>query len=87
MAGGGWRHELLRGEIFYPPLGYTGYGDDIGDDLDDFVTDEMRLDWEVNRDALLEFWASGQQALVFPDSKSWLFARDERATAVDCFTV
>jgi hypothetical protein len=69
------RHELLFGEIIYPALGYTGYGDGTGKDLTAFISDEMRADWEGHRDELMAFWRSGQYttAEVFPDSLPWLF--------------
>jgi hypothetical protein len=49
------RHELLTGEIRYPVLGCSGYGDMSGTDLTAFITDEMRADWEANRDELVAF--------------------------------
>ena len=52
------RHELLTGEICYPMQGYTGYGDGVGTDLTAFISDEMRVDWQAHRDALLAFWRS-----------------------------
>jgi hypothetical protein len=69
------RHELLTGEIRYPAMGYTGYGDGGGTDLHAFISDEMRADWADNRDELLKFWASGDYTTgeVFTDSKPWLF--------------
>jgi len=50
------RHELLTGRIQYPVQGYTGYGDGIGTDLTEFITDQMRADWEANRAELMAFW-------------------------------
>ncbi len=75
------RHELLFGEIRYPALGYTGYGDGKGTDLAAFISDEMRHDWESNRDELMEFWQSGDYTTVgwFPDSLPWLFRRGDPA--------
>ena len=69
------RHELLTGEIFYPAMGYTGYGDGNSTVLHDFIGDKMREDWADNRDELLRFWASGQATTgaIFADSKPWLF--------------
>jgi hypothetical protein len=70
------RHELLTGEITYPVPGYyTGYADGRGTDLTAFISDEMRADWEANRDELLKFWASGEYTTgtIFADSKPWLF--------------
>jgi hypothetical protein len=67
------RHELLTGRIQYPVQGYTGYGDGIGTDLTAFIGDQMRADWEANRDELLAFWRSGKtEADVFPDALPWL---------------
>lgn len=71
------RHELLTGEISYPTIGYSGYGDGHSTDLADFIDDTMRSDWKANREALLKFWASGEYTVpsIFPDSKPWLFVR------------
>ena len=67
------RHELLTGTIYYPALGYSGYGDGTSTHIADFVNHEMRLDWLANRDRLLEFWKSGEPiSKFFPDSKPWL---------------
>jgi hypothetical protein len=64
------RHELLTGKIYYPALGYSGYGDGKSTHIADFVTHEMRLDWLANRDRLLAFWKSGEPiSKFFPDSK------------------
>ncbi|MDA9400774.1 hypothetical protein [Bradyrhizobium sp. CCBAU 45389] len=69
------RHELLTGRIQYPVQGYTGYGDGVGTDLTDFISDGMRADWEANRDVLMAFWRSGKaEADVFPDELPWLYA-------------
>jgi hypothetical protein len=38
------RHELLTGKIYYPALGYSGYGDGKSTHIADFVTHHMRLD-------------------------------------------
>ena len=38
------RHELLTGKIYYPALGYSGYGDGKSTHIADFVNHEMRLD-------------------------------------------
>lgn len=66
------RHELLTGRIVYPVQGYSGYGDGVGTDLTAFISNEMRADWEANRDELTEFWRSGKTtADVFPDSLPW----------------
>jgi hypothetical protein len=69
------RHELLTGQIKYAAKGYNGYGDGKSTKLHDFISDQMRSDWENNREELLKFWASGQYttASVFPDSNPWLF--------------
>jgi hypothetical protein len=39
------------------------------------ISDEMRADWEANRDELMEFWQSGEYTYpdTFPDSLPWLF--------------
>lgn len=70
------RHELLFGKIMYPVQGYTGYGDGVGKDLSAFINDDMRADWESNRDELLAFWSSGKYTTVFDDALPWLFYRD-----------
>jgi hypothetical protein len=69
------RHELLTGEIVYPAVGYSGYGDGRSADLNEFIDDAMRSDWTDNRDELLQFWTSGKYTTpsIFPDSKPWLF--------------
>jgi hypothetical protein len=71
------RHELLFGEIFYPVSGYDGYGDGLNKDLAAFIDDNMKADWEANRDELMAFWASGEYTTsdVFPGSLPWLFDR------------
>jgi hypothetical protein len=70
------RHELLTGKIVYPVEGYTGYGDGSGRDLAAFISNDMRADWEANRDELLAFWRSGECTVsaIFANSKPWLFA-------------
>src|SRR5262245_39040546 len=68
------RHELLTGEIVRNDE-YSGYADPEGtsEDLTQFISDEMRRDWEDNRDELLEFWKSGEStADFFVDSRPWL---------------
>jgi hypothetical protein len=71
------RHELLFGEIFYPMMNYSGYGDGKGTNLADFISAEMKADWEANREELMAFWKSGEytHGEIFPDSKPWLFGR------------
>jgi hypothetical protein len=59
--------ELLMGVIEYPVRGYDGYGDMVADQARDsltenWISDEMRQDWEDNRDALMAFWRSGKAA-------------------------
>jgi hypothetical protein len=73
------RHELLTGTIYYPAMAYSGYGDGTSTDVNDFVSDEMRLDWEQNRDELIAFWKSGAFTATkyFPDSLPWLFVRGD----------
>jgi hypothetical protein len=71
------RHELLTGEMqHYLSVGYTGYGDGKSTRAADYISDEMRADWEQNREELLAFWNSGEPTTseTFPDSKPWLFA-------------
>ena len=74
--------ELLTGEVtFASPGYYTGYGDGVGKDLSAFINDEMRADWEANRDELMEFWRSGKYSIdAFPDSVPHLFYRGSRRT-------
>jgi hypothetical protein len=71
------RHELLTGEIFYPALGYDGYGDPrtMDKNLANFISAEMKMDWEQNKEELMAFWKSGEYTTgeIFPDSKPWLF--------------
>lgn len=52
-------YELLTGEVAggVPPY-YQGYGDPVSGDLE--PTEDMRRDWEQNRDALMRFWNSGE---------------------------
>ncbi|MDA9521479.1 hypothetical protein XI06_14240 [Bradyrhizobium sp. CCBAU 11434] len=71
------RHELLFGEIRYPVYGYSGYGDGFGTDLTVFISDDMREDWNANRDELVSFWKSGEftDFETFSDSLPWLFDR------------
>jgi hypothetical protein len=72
------RHELLTGKIYYPALGYSGYGDGKSTHIAEFVNQEMRVDWLANRDKLLEFWKSGELiSKFFPDSKPWLLDRGD----------
>ena len=67
--------ELLTGKIDYPVTGYDGYGDGHSTNVADFVNDEIKLDWQANRELLLEFWASGEDTMTYfhPNSKTWLF--------------
>ena len=66
------RHELLTCELRYAN-DYTGYGDGVGKNLADFVSDQMRVDWANNRDELIEFWQFGKSGYsTFPDSRPWL---------------
>jgi hypothetical protein len=84
-------HELLTGEIRYPLIGYTGYGDQQADQGQDttcerYITDAMRSDWEANRDALMAFWRSGKYSNDFAEfginvrMKPWLFFCGSRKT-------
>lgn len=62
----------MCGEIRYPlPPYYTGYGDGVGTFLTAFISDEMRADWNNNRDELMAFWKSGR----YTDGLPWLFVR------------
>ncbi|MGV7219232.1 hypothetical protein [Bradyrhizobium sp. UFLA05-112] len=62
------RHELRTGQIVGVVSGYTGYASGTSMDLADYISDEMRRDWQANRAALNEFWASGlSDAEAFPD--------------------
>jgi hypothetical protein len=67
--------ELLTGEISYPVRSYTGYGDGIGTDLHDFISDRMIDDWLTHRDALLAFWISEafSSSQHLPNTLPWLF--------------
>lgn len=63
------RHELLTGRIEPMVSAYSGYAT-TGNrtNLADYISDEMRRDWQTHREALLAFWRSGKSdAEVFPD--------------------
>ena len=62
-------YELLSGEIFYPLQRYTGYGVGNSKRVADYISDEMRSDWEANREELIAFWKSGEHTNDLP----WLF--------------
>jgi hypothetical protein len=67
------RYELLTGKAIYPVRGYTGYGDGIDPNMENFISDEMRRDWQENRKELLAFWQTGKETSeVFPDVRVWL---------------
>lgn len=70
------RYELLTGEIRYPLLDYTGFGDGRSSDVAAYISDRMREDWAANRDELLALWRSGK----FTDDLPWLFARGSAGT-------
>jgi hypothetical protein len=72
--------ELLTGEICYPVIRYTGYGDGIGKDLSAFIGDLMRSDWMTHREALLAFWIRGRWSSELPNTKPWLFYRGAPGT-------
>jgi hypothetical protein len=76
------RYKYAAEEISYAVVGYTGYGDGNSTNLTDFISDEMRADWEANRDELLKFWASGEYttAMFFPNSMPWLFVKGSADT-------
>ena len=69
------RHELLTGQIVYPEYDYSGYGDGKSTNLMDFISDEMRADWQEHRERLIAFWKSGEytNSNIFPDARPWLF--------------
>ena len=84
-------HELLMGVIQYPNVGYTGYGNVLADQYHDsltanYISDEMRQDWEENRDALMAFWRSGKIAVDLREygfnfyMKPWLWVVGSRNT-------
>ena len=55
---------------------------------ENYVTDEMRQDWEANREALLAFWRSGKYAMTDTLAEfglnvrmqPWLFVRGSPST-------
>jgi hypothetical protein len=65
-----------------PHLQSAAAGGGGGTDLTAFISDEMRADWEANRDELMAFWKSGAYttADVFADSLPWLFVRGSADT-------
>ena len=67
--------ELLTGKCDYPVCDYTGYGDGSSTNVANFISDEMKADWQANRELLLEFWVSGEDSMTYfhPNSKPWLF--------------
>ena len=73
-------HELLTGKIFYPVLGYDGYGDGTGKDLCVFISDVMRTDWTTHCAALLAFWISGRWSSELPNTLPWIFYRGALGT-------
>jgi hypothetical protein len=48
----------------------------------DFISEDMRLDWEANRDMLLAWWASGKREGHFPPpvTPPWLNAHGDPDT-------
>ena len=72
--------ELLTGEISYPVRGYDGYGDGTGTDLRAFIGPQMLADWVTHRDALLQFWMSGEYSSSLPNTTPWLFYRGAPGT-------
>jgi hypothetical protein len=61
--------ELLNGVIEYPVRGYDGYGDMVADQAtgsltENWISDEMRQDWEANREALMALWRSGKSPVL-----------------------
>ena len=72
------RYELLTGECCYPLAPYySGYGDaERGQNLepvDQYITEQMKLDWLNNREVLLKLW-NGEinERETFGDAKPWL---------------
>jgi hypothetical protein len=66
--------RIAQGSYRVPVEGYSGYGDGVGTDLTEFITDQMRTDWEANREELMAFWRSGKtETDVFPDALPWLY--------------
>jgi hypothetical protein len=63
------RHELLTGHVAPVVSGYSGYATGSSStNLEDYISHEMRRDWQTHRTALLEFWRSGKpEAEVYPD--------------------
>jgi hypothetical protein len=66
------RHELLTGEVASAAPGYyQGYAKSGFDqqNLEDFISEDMRADWLANRAELLAFWKSGEYTSLdaFPD--------------------
>ena len=73
-------------------MGYTGYGNPLLDQYRDnltenYISDAMRQDWEVNRDALMAFWRTGDAAVDlgeygfgFRYMLPWLDVRGSRNT-------
>jgi hypothetical protein len=62
------RYELLTGYIDYPLKGYDGYGDGQRTSVAGFISDEMKADWQANRDELLAQWRADEVKL----EKPWL---------------
>jgi hypothetical protein len=75
-------HELCTDEIIYcsPPY-YDGYGNGTGVNIKNFISDEMRADWEANREELLTFWRSGKYSIdFFPNMYPHLFFKGSKNT-------
>ena len=64
--------------IKYPMRGYTGYGDGSSTDVADYISDEMRLDWQNLRAELMAFWQPGKAiSEAYPhDCLPWLANSD-----------
>jgi hypothetical protein len=74
------RYELLTGVCDYPAES-SFYTDMKNTDAAAFISDEMRADWETNREELLKFWASGEDTLgYFEDCKAWHFIHGSHDT-------
>lgn len=78
------RYELLTGERGSAvPEFYTGYTDGFDDNVGNFISDDMRADWEANRDELMAFWNSGKylwDVYHVPDSLPHLVVIGRRGT-------
>src|SRR5262249_36852064 len=84
--------ELLNGTIWYPNVGYDGYGNPVLDQnadslTENYISDAMIEDWRSNRKELMRFWRSGNDAgdlseygFGFRYMRPWLDVRGSRNT-------